>query len=147
MNWLLPQVDAATALALADGLLALHFAVVVLNLVMPPAILLGAWRGWAWVRLRWLRLLHLGSMGVVAVQAAMGDLCFLTVWESDLRIHAGQGGYAESFIEAWLAEWLYVEASLATLIPIYLGWATLSLALWWLVPPARPKRRSQRVKR
>lgn len=130
----------STALALADALLGLHLAIVVFNLVMPPAILLGAWRGWVWVRLHWLRLLHLGSMAVVALQAALGDLCFLTVWEHDLRVHAGQGGFSESFIEALLAEWLYVDAPLSALIPIYLGWAALSLALWWLVPP-RPGRR------
>jgi hypothetical protein len=30
---------------------------------------------------------------------------------------------------------------LAVLIPVYLGWAALSLALWWLVPPKRRGRR------
>ena len=135
------HLDASTALAFADALLALHLAIVVFNLVMPPAILIGAWRGWAWVRLRWLRLLHLGSMLVVALQAALGDLCFLTVWEHDLRVHAGQGGFSESFIETLLAEWLYVDASLYVLIPIYLGWAALSVALWWIVKPTKPQRR------
>jgi hypothetical protein len=135
----MPPLDPALALALADFLLGLHAAIVAFNVAMPPLVILGAWRGWAWVRLRWLRLLHLGSMLVVALQAALGDLCFLTVWEHDLRVHAGQGGYQESFIETWLAEWLYVDASLAVLIPIYLGWAALSLALWWLVPPRRPR--------
>jgi hypothetical protein len=124
-----------TALAIADGLLGLHLAIVVFNLVMPPAIGLGAWRGWGWVRARWLRLLHLGSMAVVAMQAALGDLCFLTVWEHELRQHAGQAGHSGSFIQTLLGEVLYVEAPLSLLIPIYLGWAALSLALWWLVPP------------
>ncbi len=129
------SLDADTALALADGLLGLHLAIVVFNLLMPPAILLGAWLDWRWVRLRWLRLLHLGSMAVVAMQAALGDLCFLTVWEHDLRMHAGDSVHADSFIQSLLSEILYVEAPLSVLIPIYLGWAVLSLALWWLVPP------------
>ena len=136
-----PSFSPATALALADALLALHLAVVLFNLVMPPAIGLGAWRDWRWVRRRWLRLLHLGSMAVVALQAALGDLCFLTVWEHDLRVHAGQSGFSESFIETLLADWLYVDAPMAVLIPIYLGWAALSVALWWIVPPTRPDRR------
>lgn len=129
------------ALALADAILALHFAVVVFNVLMPPAILAGAWRDWGWVRHRGLRLLHLGGMAVVALQAALGDLCFLTVWEAELRRDAGQHGSGASFIETLLAEALYVDVPLAVLIPIYLGWAALSLALWWLVPPKRHDRR------
>jgi hypothetical protein len=130
--------DPTLALALADAILALHLAIVAFNLVMPPAILAGAWRGWRWVRHRGLRLLHLGGMGVVALQAALGDLCFLTVWEAELRRAAGQQGSGGSFVETLLAEALYVDVPLAVLIPIYLGWAGLSLALWWLVPPRRP---------
>jgi hypothetical protein len=127
--------SAEAALGLADALLGLHLAIVVFNLLMPPAILLGAWSGWRWVRRRWLRLLHLGSMAVVALQAALGDLCFLTVWEADLRRHAGEAGATDSFIQRLVSEVLYVDAPLSVLVPIYLGWAALSLALWWLVPP------------
>jgi hypothetical protein len=131
-----------TALALADAILALHLAVVAFNVVMPPAILAGAWRDWRWVRHRGLRLAHLGGMAVVALQAALGDLCFLTVWEAELRRDAGQhGSGGGGFIETWLANVLYVDVPLAVLIPIYLGWAALSLALWWLVPPQRHGRR------
>jgi len=130
-----------TALALADTLLGLHLAIVAFNLAMPPAILIGAWRRWAWVRNRVLRLLHLGSMAVVAMQATLGDLCFLTVWETDLRVHAGTAGHDGSFIQTLLSEILYVDAPLSALLPFYLGWAALSLALWWLVPPRRQERR------
>ena len=56
-------------------------------------------------------------------------------------IVAGEAGYGESFIETWLAAALYVDAPLAVLVPVYLGWAALSLALWWLVPPRSPERR------
>ena len=133
--------DPTLALALADAILGLHLAIVAFNLAMPPAILAGAWRDWAWVRHRGLRLLHLGGMAVVALQATRGNLCFLTVWEAELRRVAGQHGSGGSFVETLLAEALYVDVPLAVLIPIYLGWAALSLALWWLVPPRRPSRR------
>lgn len=133
-----PVLEPTAALALADAILALHLAIVVFNVVMPPAILAGAWRGWRWVRHPGLRLAHLGGMAVVALQAALGDLCFLTVWEAELRRAAGEQGSGESFIEMLLAEVLYVDVPLAVLIPVYLGWAALSLALWWLVPPRRP---------
>ncbi|MBA4285828.1 MAG: DUF2784 domain-containing protein [Xanthomonadaceae bacterium] len=132
---LIESLSPDTALALADGLLGLHLAIVVFNLLMPPAILLGAWRRWAWVRNRVVRLLHLGSMAVVALQAVLGDLCFLTVWETDLRLHAGTAGHSGSFIQTLLSAILYVDAPLSVLVPIYLGWAALAVALWWLVPP------------
>jgi len=142
MSAVIGELTASQALALANVLLGLHFAIVVFNVAMPPAILIGAWRGWRWIRHRPVRLLHLGSMLVVALQAALGDLCFLTVWESALRTAAGQSGYGQSFVGAWLEAALYVEAPLTLLVPIYLGWAGLSLGLWRWVPP-----RAQRVKR
>ena len=127
----------ATALALADALLALHVAIVVFNLAMPPLIILGAWRGWRVVRAPLLRLAHLVAMAIVAIQAWLGELCFLTVWENDLRVHAGQAGYGASFVETWLAAWLYVEAPFWVFVAAYSAWAALSLALWFLVPPRR----------
>ncbi len=130
-----------TAQHLADALLGLHLGIVVFNVIMPPWILLGAWRGWTTVRRRWLRLLHLGGMAVVAMQALLGELCFLTVWESALRERAGQAAYGESFVEAWLSALLYVDMPLEQLVTIYVLWAVLTLALWWLVPPARRIRR------
>ena len=129
-----------SALALADAILGLHLAIVAFNIAMPVAIGLGAWRGWHWVRHRGLRLLHLGGMAVVALQAALGDLCFLTVWEAGLRRVAGERSSEASFIETLLANALYVDVPLALLIPVYIGWAALSLALWWLVPPRRQAR-------
>lgn len=137
---MIEHLPAPTALLLADLLLGLHFVIVLFNLLLPPAILVGAWLGWAWIRQRALRLVHLGSMAVVALQAALGELCFLTIWEHDLRQHAGQAGYQESFIETWLAEILYVDAPFAVLVVVYFGWAAFSLALWWLVPPRRAGR-------
>lgn len=139
-------VSPGTALALADAILALHLAIVVFNVVMPPAILAGFWLGWRWVRQRGLRFAHLGGMAVVAVQAVLGDLCFLTVWETNLRRAAGAHGSEASFIQTLLSEWLYVDLPLAVLLPIYLGWAALSLALWWLVPPRRHDARRRRFR-
>ena len=135
-----------TALVVADAILALHLGIVAFNVAMPPAILAGAWRGWPWVRHRGLRLLHLGGMAIVALQAVLGDLCFLTIWEAELRRSAGQRGSGASFIETLLADLLYIDVALAVLIPIYLAWAGLSLALWWLVPPRPPGARPTPVR-
>ena len=75
--------------ALADTLLALHVAVVAFVVLGEAGVLLGARRGWRWVRVRWLRLAHLALMVFIAAQAGLGRLCPLTIWEQDLRRLAG----------------------------------------------------------
>ncbi len=55
--------------ALAVLVLAVHLAVIAFNLFGLVAIPLGAWRGWAFVRVRWWRALHLASRAVVALLA------------------------------------------------------------------------------
>jgi hypothetical protein len=127
----------AVAAALADTLLGLHALIVLLNVAMPPLVIAGAWRRWRWVRHAGLRVLHLAAIGAVAAQALAGELCVLTVWESALRQHAGDVGYATSFIATWLDTLLYVDIPLAALTAAYLAWAALSLGLWWAVPPEK----------
>lgn len=89
----------ATALWLADAILALHLGIVLFVVGLLPLVLLGGALGWRWVRHFGLRLTHLALMVFIAAQAWLGQLCPLTVWEQDLRRLAGQSGYRESFIE------------------------------------------------
>jgi len=128
----------AVAALLADAILALHVCVVAFVVLGEPLILLGGWRGWAWVRgLKW-RLAHLLLMGFVAAQAWLGALCPLTVWEQALRRRGGQIGYDESFIEHWLAKAIFFEAPWWIFVAAYTGFAVLVLATWFWVPPKRP---------
>jgi len=69
---------------LASLILIVHLAIVAFNIFGLIVIPLGAWRGWAFVHYPVWRLLHLGSLAVVAVQAAFGQACFLTIWHADL---------------------------------------------------------------
>ena len=59
--------------------LAVHLAVIAFNLFGLVAIPLGAWRGWAFVRVRWWRALHLASLAVVALHVAA------TLWHAVIR--------------------------------------------------------------
>jgi hypothetical protein len=130
-----------TAARLADLLLLLHASIAVAVIVLLPLVLIGGRRGWQWVRRRWLRLLHLVAIGVIAAQAWLGELCPLTVWEQALRQRAGQPGYSESFIEHWLARLLYVEAPWWMFVAAYTLFALLVAWAWWRVPPAPRGRR------
>ena len=130
---------------LADAILVSHVAVVAFVLLGALAVPVGAWRRWRWVRgFRW-RVTHLVLMGVIALQAWLGALCPLTVWEQALRRRAGEAVYRESFIEHWLSQLIFFEAPWWIFVAAYSGFAALVLLLWWAVPPrrtGRPFRRS-----
>lgn len=129
----------ATAALLADALLVLHVGVVAFVVFGTLLIVLGAWRRWRWVRgFKW-RLTHLLLMACIALQAWLGALCPLTVWEQDLRRHAGQAVYDESFIEYWLARLIFFEAPWWVFVAAYTAFALLVLGLWGAVRPVRAK--------
>lgn len=122
---------------LADAILMLHVGVVFFVVLGALAIPLGAWRSWRWVRgWRW-RLLHVVLMGVIALQAWLGALCPLTVWEQALRRRAGEAVYGESFIEHWLSRLIFFEAPWWIFVAAYSAFALFVLLLWRWVPPRR----------
>ena len=69
---------------LGEAILAAHVAIIGFNLFGLIVIPIGAWLQWSFVRGRIWRLLHLASLGAVALQAGLGQACFLTVWEADV---------------------------------------------------------------
>lgn len=126
------------AALLADAVLALHALVVAFVVLGLLAVLAGGPLGWAWVRIRWWRLAHLAAIALIAVQAWLGRLCPLTVWENALRREAGQAGYELGFLAAWLRRLLYFDAPAWVFTLGYSLFALLVLAAWRAVPP-RPR--------
>ena len=126
--------QSAQALLLADALLALHILIVLCNILPVPLIIIGAWRGWRFVRARGFRLGHLALMGFIAIQAWMGETCPLTLWERGLRKEAGQPSYNATFISHWMQELLYIEAPAWFFVALYSGWCALIVALLYFVP-------------
>lgn len=129
--------DAATALFLADAILAIHIFIVLANILPVPLIIIGGVRGWAFVRARWFRFGHLALMGFIAIQAWLGETCPLTIWERQLRAIAGQDNYQDTFISHWMQELLYIDAPPWFFIALYSGWCLLIMALFFLVPVRR----------
>lgn len=130
-------IPAGTAAWLADAILAAHVGVVLFVVAGEALFLLGGWRGWRWVRNLPLRLAHLALMLGIALQAWLGELCPLTVWEQDLRRLAGQPAYEASFIEHWLSRLLFFDAPWWVFVAAYTAFAALVAATWWWVPPRR----------
>ena len=116
---------------LADAVLALHCAIVMFITAGLPLIWIGAARGWSWVRMRWLRALHLGAIGFVALESLAGVACPLTVWEAALREQQPASG----FIQQWVDRALYHDLPVWVFTLAYLGFAAAVAATWWAVPP------------
>jgi hypothetical protein len=115
----------------ATAVLVLHLVVIAFNIFGLIAIPLGAWRGWAFVRRRGWRIVHIGSLGIVAVQAVMGEACFLTIWEDALRGTAT----TEPMIARWINAIIYWPLPLWGFAIIYVAVLLYALALWRWVPP------------
>ena len=120
----------------ADALLVLHFAIVVFIVGGLILTWIGAWRSWGWVRNRWLRWLHLGAIGFVALEALIGMACPLTEWEDALR----GGARAESFVGRWVQYFLYYRAPEWVFTVLYVAWAAAALVTLRLVPPRKRAR-------
>ena len=120
---------------LADAVLLLHFGIVLFVIGGLLLVLAGNLRGWRWVNGLGFRLAHLAAIGVVVVQAWLGQACPLTTLESWLRLQAGDAAYAASFVEHWVQRLLYYEAPAWVFTLVYTLFGACVLAAWWLFPP------------
>jgi hypothetical protein len=127
----------------ADTLLLLHFAFVAFVVVSLPLILVGGRRGWAWVRRRLFRQLHLAAIAVVVLQSWLGRVCPLTAWEMALREQAGEATYTGAFVAHWLGALLYYRAPAWVFALLYTVFGLLVLFAWFRVPPVGRRKRAQ----
>ena len=125
-----------TGAALARAILAVHLGVIAFNVLGLIAIPLGAALGWRWIRVRWWRALHIASWAAVALQAALGRACFLTIWQDRLAGAAAQ----PPLIERWVDRIVYWPLPIWVFEAIYLALFATVVALWWTAPPRRMTR-------
>ncbi len=116
---------------MAVAVLALHLAVIAFNIVGLIVIPTGAALRWRWVRVRWWRALHVASWALVAIQAAAGRACFLTIWEDRLT----GAGAQPPLIQRWVDAAIYWPLPIWVFSAIYLALFGTVILLWWKVPP------------
>jgi hypothetical protein len=121
-------------MALAHAVLTVHLAIIAFNLVGLVAIPLGARWGWGFVRAPLWRALHVVSWAAVALQAAAGRACFLTVWQDDL---GGASTAVEPLIVRWVNSLVYWPLPAWVFTALYTAAFSYVVALLWLVPPRR----------
>jgi hypothetical protein len=118
--------------ALATLILATHFIIIAFNVAGLILIPLGAARRWPIVRIAWLRLLHLGLLGIVAAQALAGRACILTIWQNQLT-----GTASAPMIASWIDHLIYWPLPLWCFAILYTAVFLYVLALTFLVPFTR----------
>ena len=121
--------------AAASAVLYLHFAVVVFNVFWIVAIPVGAWRGWTFIRSFWWRVAHIVVLTVVALQAVVGALCFLTLWQGALLRAAGGASAATSLADRIVTRLVFWPLPLWAFVVLYVAAFAYAVAMWWLVPP------------
>ena len=117
----------------ADALLVVHFLIAAFIVGGLVLVWVGAAADWAWVRNPWFRYVHLGAIAFVAIEALLGVMCPLTVWEDMLRGSV----QPESFVGRWVHYFLYYRAPEWVFTVAYVAWTAATLATLWLVPPRR----------
>jgi len=121
---------------LADSILVVHFTIVAFVVFGLALVWIGFFLRWRFVRNGWFRLLHLVTMGLVAVQAVFGQICPLTIWENQLREAAGATGrYEASFIQHWVGRILFYDAGPSIFTIAYLIFFAAIVLSWIVVRP------------
>ena len=115
---------------IAEAIVWLHVVVIAFSVFGLVAIPLGAWGGWRGVRVFWWRALHIGILGIVALQAVLGRACFLTIWEGDLLRLAGQMASNEPLIQQWVNRAIYWPLPLWVFAVLYVTVCVYALLLW-----------------
>ena len=116
---------------IADTVLLIHFCIVAFIVSGLFLIPIGNRLGWGWTVHRKLRMLHLGMMGLVTLEALLGITCPLTSIENYL--HGNYGG--NSFVGYWVKQiiyWDFPTLFFTVLYFICFGWALL---MWKFFPP------------
>ena len=126
--------DPELSMLLARLTLYLHFLVVVFNIGGLIVIALGGILAWSFARIFWWRALHAFSMALVAVQAALGQYCFLTLIESALERNAGTP--RETYwLDDWISAAVYWPLPVSVFLPLYIIGLALTLWFWFWVRP------------
>ncbi|WP_081077750.1 DUF2784 domain-containing protein [Burkholderia stagnalis] len=87
-----------------------------------------------WVRNRVFRIVHLGTIGIVAALAALDVPCPLTVLEDWLRI--GASG-PQGFVQRWVGNLMYYDLPGWVFAVVYVAFLTVVAVTWRCVPPRR----------
>ena len=104
-----------------------------------PVIWVGHFRGWAFVRNFYFRVVHLLLIGVVAAESVFGLMCPLTTWEDALRSSRGIGAvHQNGFIAYWIHRLLFYDFPAWVFTVAYVLFFLLVVLTFYFVRPQLP---------
>jgi hypothetical protein len=122
----------------ADAIVIFHFCYVMFAVGGEVIVLLGWLLHWRWVRNLSFRIVHLASIGVVAMESLIGVLCPLTEWEHSLRLLAGQTVEEEIPLMVRLVRRIiFYDFPTWVFTLTYVLFTLLVAATFFLVPPRK----------
>jgi len=123
----------------ADLLVIVHSLYVLFTVGGTLVILLSAPLHWRWARNRTFRIIHLISVLFVALEASLGMLCPLTVWEYELRKLSGHQVESDiSFIGRLLRKIIFVDLPGWAFLILYTAFGAIVLILLFVIKPEKP---------
>jgi len=125
----------------ADLIAIIHLGYVVFVILGFILILAGIFLKWKWIRNLWFRIIHLGAMVGVALEAILGINCPLTVLEFSLRHGVSPSDRRVSFVGELIDSILYYDAPAWLFTIIYVGFALLVAITFVMAPPSRKGQR------
>ncbi|HEY3275997.1 MAG TPA: DUF2784 domain-containing protein [Syntrophorhabdaceae bacterium] len=121
---------------LADIIAGFHLIYVIFATGGQAAILIGAMAGWEWVRNPAFRLTHLGAVGLVGIEAAVGMSCPLTIGEYRLREMGGERTEeVVSFIARIVNGVIYYNLPSWMFVLAHIGFAIIVILTFIFFPP------------
>ncbi len=120
----------------ADILVVIHFLYVLFAVGGQLLILMGGLCKWNAIRNALFRISHLVAVGLVAIEAATGIDCPLTVWEYDLRRLADQAVEQHlSFIARLVHLIIFYDFPHWVFTLMHLAFGLLDVFTYILIPP------------
>ena len=121
---------------LADLIVIIHLFYVLFAVGGEAIILLGAVLKWKWIRTPLFRISHLVAVGLVALEAATGMSCPLTLWEYDLRQLTGQTMEVKvSFIARLVRLIIFYDFPPWAFTVMHIAFGLLVVLTYILIPP------------
>ena len=120
---------------LADGVLIMHVLFIAFVVLGQVFVVAGLFLKQPFARNFVFRVCHLLAIAFVVLESWMGVDCPLTVWESGLRVKAGEDVYRQDFIAHWLQRLIFYEAPPWVFTTIYTTFGLLVLLTWIFGPP------------
>jgi hypothetical protein len=129
----------------ADVVVLVHVAYIGFVVLGQAAIVVGLALRREWARNAWFRSVHLAMIAIVVLEAWIGMVCPLTVWERALRRWAGEAtGGGANFIESWTHRLFFFTAPRWVFSLAYTLFGLAVLVTFVLGPPRRPWRKQER---